>query len=284
MQRSLFIYDTTPTIKELLDNGVRLWKEEADARSKAGMDLKRLWTYASTLMDINRGRSDHEAFKRMLYEEHGHSEIAKEYFEKEYVPPKASTYEMLVISNNLVPDYWKHESYFPHRGLIISALYFHESRNHLASDDHASAWASLTMAYYYLGMNSSPTTAQESASEAARTKSANISERLRSLVVEVARSIPKDGSIKSASKAIDYVVEIIEKNGEYKEILLEFDSKTPAGTKKPKRGNVPNEPSYRLRNNLETWMAASSRYPEIVEAFAPFRRNTGKGQGTTRNR
>ena len=284
MQRSLFIYDTTPTIKELIDNGIRLWKEEADARSKGGMDLNRLWTFASSLMDIDRGRSDHEAFKKMVYEEHGHSEIAEKFFNAGYTPPKASTYEMLIINNNLIPAYWKHESGFPHRGLAISAFYFHESRNHLAIEDHASAWASLTMAYYYLGMNSSPTTAQESASEAARTRSANIGERLRSLVVEVARSLPKDGSIKSASKAIDLVVEIIEKNREYKEILLEFDSKTPAGTKKPKLGNVPNEPSYRLRNNLEAWMATSSRYPEIVEAFAPFKRNMGKGQGNARNR
>lgn len=284
MQRSLFIYNTTPTIKELIDNGVRLWMEEADARSKVGMNLKRLWNFASSLMDLNRGRSDHEAFKKMFYEEHGHSEVAKKYFEKGYTPPKASTYEMLIMNNNLIPAYWKHESGFPHNGLAISAFYFLESRNYLASEDHAAAWTSLTMAYYYLGMNSSPRTAQESASEAARTKSANIGERLRSLVVDVTRSIPRDGSIKSASKAIDLVVEIIEKNTRYKEILLEFDSKTPAGTKKLKSSKVPNTPSYRLRSNLETWMATSSRYPEIVEAFAPFKRNMGKGQGKTRNR
>ncbi len=284
MQRSFFIYDTTPTINELIDNGVRLWKEEAGARSKPGMNLNRLWTYALTLMDINHGRDVHEECKRKIDEEQGHSKIAKQFFEKEYAPPKASTYEMLIINNNLVPHYWKYDSFFPNRGLAISAFYFLESRNYLASEGHPSAWASLTMAYYYLGMNSSPRTAQESASEAARTKSANIGGRLRSLVVEVARSIPRDGSIKSASEAIDLVVEIIEKTREYKEILLEFDSKTPAETKTPKQPGAPNEPSDRLRNNLERWMATSSRYPEIVEAFAPFKRNMGKDQGKTRNR
>ncbi|WP_147269711.1 hypothetical protein [Rhodanobacter denitrificans] len=284
MQRTLFIYDTTPTIKELIDNGVRLWKEEADARSKDGMDLKRLWTFASSLMDVNRDRNAHEAFKKMFYEEHDHSDIAEKFFDEEYSPPKARNFELLICNNNLMPSYWRHESGFPHKGLAISAFYFHESRNNLASGDHAGSWASLTMAYYYLGMNSSPTTAQEAASEAARTKSANIGDRLRKLVVEVTRLLPKDGSIKTASMAIGAVVKTIEKNKKYMEILLEFDNKTPAGTKIPKMGEVPNTPSGRLQNNLVSWKTPGSRYPEIVEAFAPFKRKMGKGKDKTRSR
>jgi hypothetical protein len=277
MQRTLFIYDTTPTIKELIDNGIRLWREEANARSKVGMDLKRLWVFASNTMDLDRGRNAHDAFKKMFQQEYGQEAIAEKVRNEEYKPPQASTFELLILNNNLVPSYWKNESEFPHKGLAISAFYFLESKNHLASDAHAAAWASLTMAYYYLGMNSSPKTAQESASKAATTKSANIGNRLRKLIVEITNSLPRDGSIRSASKAIDLVVAAIEENESHLKILQEFDSKTPAKTKKPKLG-IEATPSDRLRNNLETWMATSSRYPEIIEAFAPFKRDTKKNQ------
>lgn len=277
MPRTVFIYDTTPTLKVLIDNGIRLWREEANARSKAGMDLKRLWLFASHTMDLDRSRETHEAINEML-KQHGRTP------DRKYTPPKAMNFEILILGNSLVPSYWKHETEFPHKGLAISALYFLESKNHFESEAQTNAWASLTMAYYYLGMNSSPTTAQESASKAARTKSSNISSRLRQLIVEITQSIPKDGSIKSASQAIDHVVKAIEKNKRYNEILREFDSKTPTKTKNPKQGDVQATPSDRLRNNLERWMATSSRYPEIIEAFAPFKRSMAKGDSKIRNR
>jgi len=263
------------------------------------MDLKRLWHFASCVMDVNRIRNANEIYDEVTDEERGYrgivtwentneeigqSSVKMGNFTEDHAEPRAMNFEPLILNDNLKPNYCKNDSSFPHKGLMISALYFHESKNHLAKNARDDAWSSLTMAYYYLGMNSSPTTVQESASDAARTKSANIGDRLRSLIVEVTRSIPKDGSIKSASAAINLVVEIIENNTRYKEILLEFDSKTPAGTKKPKLSKVPSEPSDRLRNNLQTWMATSSRYPEIVEAFAPFKRNMGKGRGKTRNK
>ena len=104
-----------------------------------------------------------------------------------------------------------------------------------------------------------------------KSKAATQSLELRARVVEIARSLHGDQRIKSMADAIEETVLIMEGDEHNRAILMEFDQRTAQSTKKTKPGGAPNSPGDRLRKNLANWCAPSSPYPEVREAFEPFK-------------
>lgn len=270
MPKTRVVFDGPARLEQMLAMGERLWHEEAELRSPPGRDLEDLWEYASEMMDPAKKEMAVSKLEQLIVD-HPELDYVTPHLTRIREPAKAHGMALVILSNNLLPDWWKSESPFPYQGLFVSAFYLMETKNLLNAGEGSSAWASLTQAYYYLGTNSSATTIQETAAAGGKTKAATESLELRARVVQIARSLHGEKRIKTLTKAIDETVLIMEGDESNRAILMDFDQRTTQSTKKTKPGADPNSPGDRLRKNLANWCAPSSPYLEVREAFEPFK-------------
>lgn len=237
MPRTHYLYEGRPDIKAVVKNGIRLWHEEAESRSK--YQLTDLWKAAEKVFP--RGSDS-----------------------------TAETCALLVVGDSLIPSGWNADGPFPYKFLFASALYFLEASRLIESDDPEQAWPTLVQAYYYLGMNSSEMTSYESASKSATQRHALASAKIREVITGILSTIKDETGIRNASDARKKVIEIIAANREYRAILDEYDKKVPVKTK--------HEQDYtsleRLLVRMEAWHSPRSPYPDVISAFAPFKRKS----------
>lgn len=256
LERTVFLQSGPPSLAQLIEQGVRLWHEEAERRPSDG--LAHLWDTAAAFMSrpATSARLDVGTKKRTRAAPHKPSAFS------------AHTAELLILGDNLLPRDWDSTDPYPYQGLFISSFYFHESQSLLAEQDTDAAWASLTKAYYYLGMNSSALTAHESAKLAAEKRHSENSKELRGIVVRILSELQNDKSLRSAAKATKCVIQTIESNPEYLCVLVNFDAKT---TKKSSLATDPKTAGDRLAERLQEWSEPNSRYPDIAKAFLSFK-------------
>jgi hypothetical protein len=115
---------------------------------------------------------------------------------------------------------------------LISAIYLQEAKRLCAEGQPDRAWHIIALAYYHLGLNTAPSTAQNT-SRAAQLMHAGRTEKIRALVLAALDKIRKDESARSMEDAKDQVVELLRaKRGEspIKDWLNEFDTLVPENT------------------------------------------------------
>lgn len=287
MPKSAFVYttDTPPSFHQLVENGIRLWHEEAAIRSTQGNDIGQLWDECEDIMNPKRSAQWHEAMVHFFA--HGDplrhtlveasfsvSDIRKHLSEQGPTPARA--HEMMAAAMaGMAPRSWRSRTPYPHRDLFIAAFYLIESKQLLNTNAIAALPSCLAQAYYYLGMGSSAKTSRESASEAARAKGLSRSDDLRQEIVKTAHALPHDGSIKTTSAAIASVVAAFREGKELQTVLLSFDQRTHKKSEGDSRDTLALALD-RLEKNLRKWAAKKSTYLDIVEAFAPFKRRRAK--------
>lgn len=226
----------------LINSGITLWHE--NVYSNEAHDNRGLWQLAETLLN--------ERHKTPMY----------------------SWVEWLryrITKGELVPETWDVHKPYPYKGLLISAIYFHEARRICAAGDSTRAWHIAAMAYYHLGLNTNSSTLKNT-SRAAQMRHAARSEKIRMLVLEGLDIIASKGTAGSIAQAKDQVVDLLrEKNkGVVRDWLNEFDTLVPEKTKGRTTGSQKNDVLDRIRNLLDAWSLPSGPYPEIAESFSRF--------------
>ena len=270
MPKTRVVFDGPAGLEQVLAMGERLWHEEAKLRSPPGRDLEDLWECAAEMMDPVRKEAAASRLEQLIAD-HPELDYVTPHLSSMREPAKAHQMALVILSNGLLPKWWEPETPFPYQGLFVSAFYLMETKNHLEAGEGSSAWASLTQAYYHLGTNSSATTIQEAAAAAARSRASTQSHELRARVVQIAESLRGDKGIRSLADAIEETALIMEGDEYNRAILMEFDQRTSQSSKKTKPGAEPSSPEDRLRKNLANWCAPSSPYPEVRDAFEPFK-------------
>jgi hypothetical protein len=267
--KSIFINEEPPSLAELIEQTIRLWREEAELRPRK--KLGKLWLVASELMDKDQRRKTIAAIKQ--YQNANCKMFPEVEGWKVKLPPamSAADAKLLIINGDLVPASWKSRKPYPYLGLFVSAFYLIEAKNQLDEDLFDAAWASLAEAKYYLGMNSPPTPSEHEANS----KRASIkheesnSVELRRIIVQILSTMSGEKTIKSAAEAFRRVVSEIELC--HAAVLEDYNSRTPDSPKDPKTS-----PSERLFRRLEEWSNVKDNlYPDIVEAALPFKRKYG---------
>ena len=228
----------------LINDGITLWHEAASTNE--AYDISHLWGLAAQLLG-NPGE-----------------------------PPMYSWIEWVryqVITGNLVPKAWPKGERFPHKGLLISAVYLQEARRLCADSQFERAWHLISIAYYHLGQGTASSTVKNTA-RAAKHGHAERSADVRELVLIALEKISRDGSATTVNGAKDQVEKLIrELNNKFPEVteaLSKFDESISEKTKGRSLATVKNDVISRVRNLLDTWSLPSGPYPEIAEAFASF--------------
>lgn len=226
----------------LIESGITLWFE--NVYNNEVHDNRPLWQLAESLLD------------------------------RRYETPMYSWVEWLryqITIGELVPESWNAHKPFPYKGLLISAIYFHEAQRICAAGDPGRAWHIIAMAHYHLGLNTMASTLQNS-SKAAQMMHAARSEKVRVLILSGLDIIAKEGTAASIEQAKDQVVDLLRKKnkGWVRDCLNEFDTLVPEKTKGRRTGTQKNDVLDRIRNLLETWSLPSGPYPDIAESFSRF--------------
>ncbi|MHB1056939.1 MAG: hypothetical protein ACYC0F_03525 [Rhodanobacter sp.] len=268
MPKTFFDHEQQPNMAQLLEQGMRLWHEEVELRP--GKNLERLWPMACELLNKELRRQRYVDSLRYMEENKITLPEGTEFAEPSEMI-SANTLRYLIVGGTTVPAWWDSPEPYPYQGLFISAFYFLEARNKVEEANAEAAWVSLTQAYYYLGMNSATLTAHESASDAAKSRHAKNSKAIRKIIVMILAAMHGDASINSGAKAMKRVVTEIEGDPDRMDVLNDFDSKSSEKTKNSK-SKFAKGPLARLYDRLEEWSAPGSSYPDIAEAFAPFKR------------
>lgn len=226
----------------LVENGILLWHEEMYTN---GMDdLSCLWKLAESLL----GESD--------------------------VPPVYSRIEWLryqIVMNVIAPPGWSQSKSKTYKGMLISAVYLQEARRLCSEGNTSRVWHILTVAYYFLGINTTPSASRFFA-EASAKNHANASVHKRSLVLRILDHLQGDASISSIAKARDAVIEFIEERNELKSEFVELDRLSSSAKHSNENGAMD-----RLHSTLADWALPNGPYPQMAEAFARFSRKK-KGQ------
>lgn len=203
-------------------------------------------------------------------------ELAKKIVENPGETPAHSWvewYRYAIIHGLFTPSRWRSEKPFPYKGLLISAIYFQESRRLCLNGQADRAWHLVAIGYYHLGQNTNSSTRTNTA-RAAKRKHADRSADVREMVLIALGAVAKIGKAKTVEDAKNAVEELIRKLNEdvdeAREVLSHFDAAIPAKTKGRTSGDQKNDVISRIRNLLDTWSLPSGPYPEIADAFAKF--------------
>jgi hypothetical protein len=272
MTKSIFINEKSPNLAQLIEQGIRLWHEEAALRPKK--KLEQLWLVASEFMDKDLHRKRSAALEPHLEEARNklQNSIATQ---KESLRMMAAFEAKLLITNgDIFPETWKSEEQYPHQGLFISAFYFLEAKNFLEDARTDDAWASMTEAYYYMGTNSPLTlSAYEGTRRAAKSKHSENNKALRNVVVTILADLHQDSSIRTKIGARKRVIDAIEKNQNYYDVLEEFSSHISVNTlHSNSREGGANTIIERFTELLKVWSETPLKRPDIYAAFEPFKR------------
>jgi hypothetical protein len=181
-----------------------------------------------------------------------------------------------ITTGAFVPAPWEMGKPYPYKGLLISAIYLHEARRLCAEGQENRAWHIIAMAHYYLGLNTTPSTLQNT-SRAAQMMHAGRTEKVRALVLGALDHIKKNELADSIEGAKDEVINLLhEKKDKIKDWLNEFDTLVSENTKGRGKAKQKNDVFDRIRNMLDSWALPSGPYPEIAEAFSQFSKRKRK--------
>jgi len=217
----------------LVTNGINLWHEQM--LNIPERDVSHLWAFAEKLLADRHDTLLYSYVEWLRYE---------------------------ITMGAIVPEKWDRRRPYPYKWMLISAVYFQEG-------DQGRAWHLIAIAYYQLGMNTTPTLTQ-AMSKAASSKHAISSMRKRGIVLAALEKIKSNKSIKSVVQAKEAVYHLIERSDEAMAVIEELDALTPEKTKFSKE----NDALDRLRNTLDSWASAKGPYPEMFEAFSYFSKKT----------
>lgn len=235
----------------LVENAITLWHEQVFAN--AAHDNGHLWDLAAAIVQ------DRER------------------------PPMYSWVEWVryrITTGAFIPANWNVSEVYPYKGLLISAIYLHESKRLCEEGQMGRVWHLIALAYYNLGINTGSST-RLNTSRAAQIGHAERSEGVRALVLTALDKIKNDQSANSIEKAKDKVVELLrEREGRIKHWLSEFDDLVSEKTKGRSKAKQKNDVLDRIRNMLDDWALPSGPYPEVAKAFSHF----SKRKGTTQTR
>lgn len=226
----------------LIASGVTLWHEQM--LSNEVHDTSHLWAHACALLDARVDSPIYSHIEWLRYQ---------------------------ITMGVIAPEKWDHSKPYPYKGMLISAIYFLEARRLCEEGREDRAWHVIAIAYYHLGINTTPTTTQ-SAANAALIKHAKRSEYLRALVMAFLKIVKEEDSAKSINDAIEEIIKLFENKPKAMAGLDEFDKSIPDNTKHEKE----NDALERLRVTLKNWAAPKGPYPEIAAAFSHFRKRKGK--------
>jgi hypothetical protein len=189
-------------------------------------------------------------------------------FPSEVLSMDPALFRLLVLGGSFIPGNWTKDSPYPYQGLLIAAAYFHAAKTAEESNSPTDAYALLVHAYYYLGTNSSSQTVQESALVAAQTRHQRHSGNLQHAVLEVLTRLESDPTIASIAEARRRVC-VAFQEPRYSAIFELFSDATE-GLQKDRAKPA----SDRLAELLARWCIPSGGYPDIVRAFARFKRTS----------
>jgi len=222
----------------MVEDGICLWHEQM--LSIPERDISHLWGYAEKLLASRCDTPMYSYIEWLRYE---------------------------ITMGAIVPEKWDRTRPYPYKWMLISAIYLQEASRLCEKGDTDRVWHVVTMAYYQLGMNTTPSLTQ-AVSKAASTRHAEASMHKRALVLSVLDQIKRDGSAKSVSQAIERVYDLIVGSKNYTEMLNEIDALSPEEAKQAGADDA----VERLRNTLKNWARANGPYPEMSEAFSHFRK------------
>jgi hypothetical protein len=235
----------------LVESGIALWHEHI--YTNESHDNSSLWQLAESLIQDREDTPTHSWVEWLRYR---------------------------ITMGAFVPAPWEMGKPYPYKGLLISAIYLQEARRLCAEGQENRAWHIIAMAYYYLGLNATPSTSQNT-SRAAQIMHAGRTEKVRALVLGALDHIKKSGSADSIEGAKVEVIKLLhEKQDKIKDWLNEFDTLVSKKTKGKQKGK-PNDVFDRIRNLLETWSLPSGPYPDIADAFSQFSKRKRKAATET---
>jgi hypothetical protein len=242
----------------LVMDGFTLWREQAEDNTEHRREVLRLWDEAKTLLAKRHETPTHSYVEWLRHQ---------------------------VTMGAMDPTKWqgwKKKRPYPYRGMLISAIYLQEAMALCEEGNVDRVWHIIAMAYYHLGMNTTPSASQIAAKRATkRHKEATEMRRALALVsLEVVRDQQeKKRTIRNIEDAIDAVLDQIYSNPEVLAELEQVDALTPSKNKHDKTLDA----IGRFRNLLSKWAYPNDTHPDIAHAFSFFKqkkytprtRNTG---------
>ena len=222
----------------MVEDGICLWHEQM--LSIPERDISHLWGYAEKLLASRCDTPMYSYVEWLRYQ---------------------------ITTGVIVPEKWDRRRPYPYKWMLISAIYFQEARRLCEEGDADRVWQVVTMAYYQLGMNTTPSLTQ-AVSKAATTRHAQASMHKRAFVLSALDRIKIDGSAKSVPQAIEKVYDLIVGSKTATEMLNEIEALSP---EEAEHAGV-DDAVERLRGTLKNWARADGPYPEMSEAFSHFRK------------
>ena len=222
----------------LVMDGETLWWEQAHNNLEHKPEVLRLWDDAEALLA-----------KRHETPTHSYVEWLRNKVTMGYLDPKKSR---------------KKKKPYAYRGMLISAIYFQEAKKLCAEDNADRVWHIIAMAYYHLGMNTTPSSTQLAA-RAARKKHEEVVETRRALALVSLEIIKeqqeKKRTIRNIEEAKDEVIRLIYSN---RNVLADLEQVDASSVNRDRN----NDALDRFRNLLDEWASPNSPHPDIAEAFS----------------
>lgn len=227
----------------MIENGILLWNETV--YTDQVHDNQYLWDLASQIIEMREETPMYSWIEWVRYK---------------------------IVTGAYTPKQWKSKKPFPFKGLLISAIYFHEARRMCEENQQDRAWHITVLAHYYLGLNSG-LSALKNTSRAAMIKHAGITEKIRALTLAALDKIKLEQSADSIESAKKQVIEMLRAASKKKlteHWIDEFDTLVSDNTKGRNQAKDKNSVLMRIQNMLDSWCLPSGPYPEIYEAFSHF--------------
>lgn len=228
---------------QLVKDGEVLWLEQAKDNLEHGTEVLLLWNEAKDLLSRRHDTLTHS------YVEHLRHQITMGAMD----PRK----------------WWRKKKPYPYRGMLVSAIYFQEALRLCEEGNADRVWHIIAMAYYHLGINTTPSSTQ-AAAKAAKKKHEEATEIRRALVLVTLEIMEeeqkKKRTISNIDEAKDKVIQLIYSNEKAMAELEYVDALTSDNLKQDKMSDALD----RFRSLLDKWAAPSSPHPDIARAFSSF--------------
>lgn len=229
----------------LVMDGFTLWREQAENNAEHRREVLRLWNEAETLLAKRHETPTHSYVEWLRYQ---------------------------ITMGSMDPKKWqgwKKKKPYPYRGMLISAIYLQEAMALCEKGNTDRVWHIVAMAYYYLGMSTTPSSTQLTA-RAAKTKYKEATEMRRALALVpleiIKQQQEKKRTIKDVEGAIAEVIQMIYRNPGALAELKHLDTLQPTRTGDDNESDALD----RFSNLLVKWASPGSPHPDIAEAFAFF--------------
>lgn len=227
----------------MIKSGIELWYEQVFTNQ--AQDNRFLWEFAESLLESRQDTPIYSWAEWLRYQ---------------------------IMMGVIVPEKWNKRKPYPYKGLLISAVYFQEGRRLCVEDSFDRAWHLIAMAYYHLGLNTTPS-ASQNAAKAAKMKHVELTRNLRSMITAALDFIERKALADSIEKAKDEVARLLREKCEDRAVKIcldEFDANVAKKTKGNTNAKQENDVIDRIRILLEIWSLPSGPYPEIAKAFSNF--------------